>query len=261
MARLNFTTIDYNTQAVNLTTASGAAGDDWAQWAETTNSTTPSNTKSTGGSTISASSSAGTVSRNGHTGVALDGVTWTDGTPTASATNDQNQLNSLGSPANLSITMPVGTTILGATLVLEYWSCAPTISASLSDGSAGPISSSFPQIGTNSRTGVVLGIEFQAAAAGQTMTFTFSVASASSGTPYVGIIGAAYTSALASPRDSQNVIEATYAQSPNTLDSQNVMEIAYPQLSVFTRDSQNVIEVFYVQSELPYAFIDLVALN
>ena len=161
---------------------------DWALWnsasANGTNKV-PSQRKSGGGSLIGNLTCS--VAQLESFTAALQAISWTGGTPTASGSNtngEYNNLNSSGTTtngANCSWTFPVGTAGITARVYLGAFASNVTISASLSDGSAGPASNTSMTNGRNDGADSSYGyldITAAAGSAGQTLTVTATAAAA-----------------------------------------------------------------------------------
>ncbi len=104
---------------------------------------------------------------------------WTDGTPTASATNDFNEVFTYTVGNGFSVTAPADTTSRKLILHVGGWNSAGKLTAHLSDGSAVDY--------TNTATGSAgqydgnYTLIYNAASAGQTLTVTWIIASGTTG--------------------------------------------------------------------------------
>jgi hypothetical protein len=116
---------------------------DWAEWGYAgATSTTPSNTKSGGGSLISLAIYGGGSISNFTDSIRLVG--WSDGTPTASEAGTASGLfnGTGGDGQGWQVTFPADTTLREAYVYLGTFDAGATIEAVLSDSSAGPGSDS-----------------------------------------------------------------------------------------------------------------------
>ena len=109
---------------------------DWASWGDCgSGSITPSNRKSGGGSLIGISLVGGIITFDNTTNT-NGGLYWTDGTPTASQLATNGIETSNGTGGGYSLTFPASITPHTVYLFLGGRNNFPTLTASLSDGSA-----------------------------------------------------------------------------------------------------------------------------
>lgn len=179
------------TEFFNLTTPTRF---DWIQFPQ---SPTSPNRKLGGGSTIGLPTAIGpgTKSLLGFNG--SYGLTWTDGTPTTSATKSED--GTYLSPATptigqgIQIVLPADTD----TRTLEvYWgsySSAIKMVATLSDGSAADYTETHVTGGTGVSTYFRSTLVYTANSAGQTLTLQMTVTALSGGQGNTWLMGAAYT--------------------------------------------------------------------
>lgn len=118
--------------------------DDWALWNSGTGSGTsvaPDQRKSGGGSTIgSLTCTSGTL--DGFTAAAAS-MAWSGGTPTASGSNTNGCYNTFGATgADASVTLPASTATREALYYIDAYGSNVVLTATLSDGSAGPATDS-----------------------------------------------------------------------------------------------------------------------
>ncbi len=101
------------------------------------------------------------------------GFTWTDGTPTASATNVHTGVFAIGVGTGFQFTVPADTNPKTLRINLGLWRARGRLEASLSDSSAPAYSDNFlvNELGTSN--GVYV-ISFAAASAGQTLTVKYT---------------------------------------------------------------------------------------
>jgi hypothetical protein len=193
MAALVIDAIAESSAAVNLTTL---AFDDWAHWGDSGGSITPSTRKSGGGSTIGASllvtSTIDAFSDSAR------GMSWTDGTPTASSSGNQNGVWFGGTGTvghGCRITFPAGTDTREATIYLGAYAERLSIAASLSDASASPASNT-TTISDDPQSGVAgyVTFEYSAASAGQTLTVDVTCAEGFNGFGNTTLSGAGWKS-------------------------------------------------------------------
>jgi len=171
-------------QAFNLTTMGNG---DWAAWGFD-----GYDHDSSGGSKISNVSVYGGGSLNSFTSSFL-GMTWTNGTPDVSETNETNgYYNAGGIGDGFTLTAPASTTTQTLTVFVGGWTTGGTLNATLSDGSAAPYTNSSLSNSGSSYFGYYTFTYF-AASAGQTLTVTWQQAS---GTGNVTIYGAALSGAV-----------------------------------------------------------------
>jgi len=152
----------------NLTTLGTT---DWAQWGKG-GSYGQFNHKASGGSKISnvTQINPGGANFGGYTASSRS-TTWTDGTPTASDTNEHGYIwanNAIG--AGFSFTVPAGTTTQTLYVYAGGYYSGATLTAHLSGGSAADFVATASNSGTYTQ---LFTITFQAASAGQTLTITY----------------------------------------------------------------------------------------
>jgi alpha-amylase len=157
-----------STTAYNLTNLGTG---DWAHWGQS--SATAFDHKSSGGTQISNASVVGSGSLGQFTD-SIEQMTWSDGTPTASATNSPNGAWISGVGNGISFTAPADTTQRTLTVYVGGYQSAGTLTASLSDGSATAYTdSSMSGSGTGtdgSHYYAVYTLTYKAGSAGQTLT-------------------------------------------------------------------------------------------
>jgi hypothetical protein len=163
------------TSAVNLTTLGTS---DWAHWGQS--SATAFDHKSAGGSQISNE----TVVGSGTVGQFTDSIqqtTWTDGTPTASATSSPNGIYITGVNNGFSFTVPADTTKRTLTVYVGGYKSGGKLTAHLSDFSTGDYTdSSMSGTATGTDGSHFYGyytLSYAAASTGQSLTVTWSMAS------------------------------------------------------------------------------------
>lgn len=182
MASVSIATFVATTANYNITTGTP---DDWALWNAGSGSGTtlaPSQRKSGGGSTISSISRISTGNIAGFSGY-LATASWSGGTPTASGSNANacyNDTNGGGGTATglgASFTVPADTTTRTARVYCGTYNGDVTLTATLSDGSAGPATNTSLS-DNNSGVGVFgyFDITYSANSASQTLTLAFAVA-------------------------------------------------------------------------------------
>ena len=101
------------------------------------------------------------------------GFTWTDGTPTASATNVHTGVFLIGVGNGFEFTVPADTNVKTFKINLGLWRARGMLKATLSDGSAGPFIDSSLVNETGTSNGLYT-ISFAAASAGQTLTIRYT---------------------------------------------------------------------------------------
>jgi len=257
---------------LNLTTI---AGTDWAHWGDgSVSSLTPQNTMSGGPGAISA-----TGDLAGADGNDFRFTSWTNGTPTASATNTRFRIfSSAGVGKQFVVSFPATTTIYSATVHCATRQASATVTFHLSDSSASDVVVTIPDGGSSSSV-ADFEVYYAANSGGQTLTVTIQTATSSSpGNDQLSLSSATLSESPSNSRDAQNVIEVAFPQATvnardaqnvlevafpqigvNARDAQNVLEVAFPQIGGKARDAQNVLEVYIVKNQLPYSYIDLVA--
>ena len=105
-------------------------------------------------------------------------LSWSDGTPTASSTNNTDGLYNSGVGNGFSITAPADTTSRTLTVHVGGWFSAGTLTAQLSDGSATNYVDTTAS-GTVGQYDRNYTLTYNAASAGQTLTVTWVMASGS----------------------------------------------------------------------------------
>ena len=152
--------------AANLTTEGGA---DWIHWGDSV-----LNRKTGVAAQISNYSIVGTGIAQTYNND-LRPLTWTDGTPTASNSNDTNGVYIVGAGNGFSITLPANTTTRTVTIHVGGWSSGGTLTAHLSDNSAANFvdTTSFSALSYDRNYTVI----YNAASAGQTLTVTWVMSS------------------------------------------------------------------------------------
>lgn len=214
---------------INLTTQGPT---DWAHWGDSSASLTPTNTKSGGGSQISA---AGSI----VTWQASDDrlVSWTDGTPTASASNIQNRLLCASSSnQSIAVTYPASAS---AYQVWFHGGCldgAAKITIHLSDGSAPDVVYTTPVIWNNTKQDIDLKVNYNAnGAATLTITLT-NISTDPALNTYMYLVGATLNtspsdlSVTACNVDLQQAMLETPRSQPAIIDlQQGMLESPYTQ--------------------------------
>jgi len=156
---------------VNLTTLGTG---DWAHWGQS--SAAAFDHKSSGGSQISNVSVTGTA---GQFTDSIIGTTWTDGTPTASATASKNGSYTAGTGNGFSFTAPADTTSRTLMVYVGGYKSGGKLVAHLSDGSASDYTdTSMSGAGTGtdgSHYYASYAVTYKAASAGQTVKVTWSM--------------------------------------------------------------------------------------
>ena len=143
---------------------------DWADWGLT--SANSFNHKATGGGQISNYTAVGTGSASQYSTNPF-GFTWTDGTPTTSATNSSTGLYVSGQGNGFQITAPADTTQRTLSVYVGVWSAQGQIVAHLSDGSA----ADYVDTSLNNPSATTPGLytfTYRAGSSGQTLTVTFT---------------------------------------------------------------------------------------
>jgi uncharacterized membrane protein len=143
---------------------------DWAHWGTTAASSFDH--KSGVSSQISnyTAVGSGTIAQFGNNPV---GFTWTDGTPTASATNTTTGIYVAGVNNGFKITVPADTSVRTLKVYVGVWSAAGKIVAHLSDGSAPDYTDSSLNNSSNTSVGVYT-LRYNAGSSGKTLTITFT---------------------------------------------------------------------------------------
>ena len=101
------------------------------------------------------------------------GFTWTDGIPTAAATNTTTGAWVYGQNSGFRITVPADTSIRTLKVYSGVWSAQGAIVAHLSDGSAADYTDASLNNSTGTSTGVYT-FRYNAASSGQSLTITFT---------------------------------------------------------------------------------------
>jgi pullulanase len=152
-----------STTTINLTTQGTS---DWAHWGQ---SSATDFDQLSGNSQISNITVVGSGSPAQFTD-SIQEMSWTNGSPTASATNSQNGIWIAGINNGFSFTAPASTTAQTLTVYVGGWESGGTLTAALSDGSASTYTN-------NSMSGSATGSDGEHYYA----TFTFTYNAASSG--------------------------------------------------------------------------------
>ncbi len=194
MGSLTKTAATTSTAAVNLTTE-GTLG--WANWEAAVASWAVSQTMS-GGLTISA---AGTGGAGGASyGGDARTISWTNGTPTGSGSSSNGRYTSGGAPNGVTITVPASTTAYKVRLHTGVYSGIATITASLSDASAGSVadSTTFDSVSASTFFPGYIEFDYQANSAAQTLSVAF-VLTTDYGGGNVAMMGVTITAGVGSP--------------------------------------------------------------
>lgn len=158
-----------STAAVALATVGPT---DWVKWENSANAAERS---ASGGSLISNWTALGGTSPTGFGGDART-FSWTGGTPTASGSNSNGVFGNGGSVGSgFSFTVPADTTTRMLRLYVGGYNCQGTLTATLSDGSAAPLTI----VGNNNSGGAGptnYEITFEAGSGGQTLTLAYTMA-------------------------------------------------------------------------------------
>jgi PKD repeat protein len=156
---------------VNLTAAGPL---DWAHWGLT--SATSFNHKSGGNPSISNVTALGSGTVNRVNGNPI-GYSWTDGTPTASATNTPSGIWTSGVGAGFELSVPAGTTQRRLAVYVGLWAAQGRLEVTLSDGSA----PAFIDTSLDNSTGTsvrVYTFDYRAGSNGQLLTVQWTVQTA-----------------------------------------------------------------------------------
>jgi hypothetical protein len=102
-------------------------------------------------------------------------MSWSDGTPTKSSTNNLNGLYIIGQGQGFSFTAPADTTQRTLVVHVGGWSSGGTLTAQLSDGSAASYTNTTATNGNQYDWNYTL--TYNAASAGQTLTVTWKMSS------------------------------------------------------------------------------------
>ncbi len=164
---------------------------DWVHWG---NGSYPGQDRKSGGSAISGVSTFGSGLNTGTWYDSSRNFSWSNGTPTASASDSQTYIWDNGSNGSgFSFTVPADTTTRTLTVYAggANGGVSGTLQASLSDNSATAYTNSFGPTGSNMVT-YVYTITYHAASAGQTLTVKLTKTGGSSGgsAPSVDLIAA-----------------------------------------------------------------------
>ena len=163
-----------STTAVNLTTVGTT---DWAHWGQT--GSTGFDHKSTGGTQISNQTTVGGTA--GQFTDSIQQMTWTDGTPTASATSSAIGIYVAGTGKGFSFTAPADTTSRTLTVYVGGYKSVGTLTAHLSDYSATDYTDASMSAAGTGTDGIhyyaAYTLSYKAASAGQTLTVTWSMTS------------------------------------------------------------------------------------
>jgi PKD repeat protein len=149
-----------STASANLTSTGTS---DWARWPSYVHS-------ASGGGQISNVAAVGGASIKSYSNDARS-VSWSNGTPTASGTSTAG-ISSSGSGKGVQFTVPADTTSRTLTIYVGAQNATGTLTAHLSDGSAPDYTTTLS--GSKSRKDGVVTLNYQAAAAGQTLTVTWN---------------------------------------------------------------------------------------
>jgi len=101
------------------------------------------------------------------------GFSWSDGTPTAAASNTKTGVKVAGQGHGLTFTVAADTALRNATLYVGVFKCQGTLVLHLSDGSAPDVIDQTLSNGSGA-TFAQLGLSFHAASPGQTLTITLT---------------------------------------------------------------------------------------
>ncbi len=168
---------DSSTTGANLTTEGPA---DWVHWGDASLNRKAgvtaqiSNYKVVGAGTVYAYNPD------------LRPLSWTDGTPNASSTNNRNGLYISGIGNGFSFTVPAATATRTLTVHVGGWESGGSFTAHLSDGSSADLIDTTPNTAAQYDCNYVL--TYNAASSGQTLTVTWTL---TSGTGNVTLSGAA----------------------------------------------------------------------
>jgi hypothetical protein len=152
---------------VNLTTEGSA---DWIHWGRTTAADV--NRKSTGGSQISNYTLIGANTSRARFDDSASTYSWTDGTPTATATNTRTgvYINNFNGPGRgFQFTAPADTTERSLDVFVGAFDASGTLEAILSDGSAAPFTHTLTGAAGQSVQGHYT-LNYSANSPGQTLT-------------------------------------------------------------------------------------------
>ena len=166
-----------NTTAANLTTEGTS---DWVHWGEASLNRKANVTAQI--STYSVAGAGPVYTYNPD----LRPLSWTDGNPTGSSTNNTNGLYINNTGNGFSFTAPAGTAAHTLVVHVGGWNSGGTLTAHLSDSSAANFTDITPN--TNGQYDRNYTLTYSAATAGQSLTVTWVM---SSGTGNVTLSGAA----------------------------------------------------------------------
>ena len=110
----------------------------------------------------------------GRMGASPTGYSWTNGTPTTSATNTQNGVFVIGTGNGFQLTVPADTTARTLKLYLGLWDAQGKLEAVLSDGSAPSFVDTTLVNQSNTSNGLYT-LTYQAGTAGQTLRIRWTV--------------------------------------------------------------------------------------
>jgi hypothetical protein len=150
---------------------------DWADWG--LSSAASYNHKASGGGQISNYTVQGYSAAFSYNTNPF-GFTWTDGTPTATATDSTTGVYVSGEGNGFQITAPADTTPRTLTVYVGVWSAQGKIVAHLSDGSAPDYVDSSLNNANATSTGLY-SFTYQASSSGQTLTVTYTQANSTVG--------------------------------------------------------------------------------
>lgn len=190
---------------LSLTSSSSAVDlsalgvDNWAEWEG--GSYTPSNTKSGGAGTISATYYV-TDQTNTATGLPVT-ISWTGGTPVASGSSTSGLLNEGGWGQGYSVTFDADTSTREARIFFGGFDSETNISCHLSDASATVDDQTLAGVSNGFGSGYAV-VTYSAASAGQTLTCDVWLSNnlgGSSGGRYTFLQAATVKAASAAPTD------------------------------------------------------------
>jgi hypothetical protein len=172
-------------------TAEGAI--DWAHWGLT--SATSFNHKRAVAQQISNFTKVGTGGVNRYLGDP-NGYSWTDGTPTLTATNSPNGVWRSGVGNGFQVTVPADTTDKTLKLYVGVSNAQGRLEVTLSDASASPYVNTLDDVVANGNTLAVYTINYRAASAGQTLVVRWTVLTSTSPTGNVTLQAATLASGM-----------------------------------------------------------------
>ncbi len=184
MAQLSGTS---NSSGANVT-ISTVGTTDWIHWNNISGTSGSPQRKSGGGSLISNYTAIGTATASFYNNDPST-ISWVGGTPNATG-SDVNGVYSGNKGGTLtgqgfSFTIPADTNVGTLNFYFGVFDGKGTLSATLSDSSAGPFSITSADSGVNTFADFNVNLTFQAASAGQTLTVTWTV-SQNDGTGFEG---------------------------------------------------------------------------